>query len=60
MRKRKRLEKLMEIKRRKKQQDKDAKHAKAKAEGRDLEAERKIVEERTKSGEGRRKREEVC
>jgi len=58
MRKRKRHEKLMEIKRRKKQQDKDAKLAKAKAEGRDLEAERRFVEERTKSGEGRRKREE--
>lgn len=58
MRKRKRLERLMEIKRRKKQQDKDAKHAKAKAEGRDLEAERKLVQARTKSGEGKRKRDQ--
>jgi len=56
--KRKRYEKLMAIKKRRKQQDKDAKIAKAKAEGRDLDAERKLQEERTKSGEGHRKREE--
>jgi len=56
--KRKRYEKLMAIKKRRKQQDKDAKIAKAKAEGRDLDAERKLQEERTQSGEGRRKREE--
>lgn len=56
--KRKRYEKLMAIKIRRKQQEKDAKVAKAKAEGRDLEAERKLQEERTKLGEGRRKREE--
>ena len=58
MKKRKRHEKLMEIKKRKKQQAKERKAAKAKAEGRDLDEERRIQAERRKSGEGRRKREE--
>lgn len=53
-----RLEKAMERKRRRKQQEKDIKRAKALAEGRDLEEERRLMEERTKSGEGHRRREE--
>ena len=58
LKKRRRYEKLMAIKKRKKQQDKDAKAAKAKAEGRDLDEERRIQAERFQSGEGRLKREE--
>jgi tRNA (guanine9-N1)-methyltransferase len=57
MKKRRRYEKLMAIKKRKKQQDKEAKAAKAKAQGRDLEQERKFQAEREKSGEGHLKRE---
>mmetsp|Transcript_1756 Transcript_1756/g.2529 ORF Transcript_1756/g.2529 Transcript_1756/m.2529 type:complete len:331 (-) Transcript_1756:27-1019(-) len=57
LKKRRRYEKLMAIKKRKKEQDKEAKVAKAKAEGRDLDKERRIQEERFLSGEGRRKRE---
>lgn len=58
MKKRRRYEKLMAIKKRKKQQDKEAKAAKAKAQGRDLEQERKFQAERAKSGEGHLKREQ--
>lgn len=47
---------LMALKKRKKQQDKEIKAAKAKAEGRDLDEERRIQQERFLSGEGRRKR----
>ncbi len=57
MKKRKRLEKLMAIKKRKKQQAKEAKAAKAKAEGRDLEEERRIQAENAKLGVGHKKRE---
>lgn len=53
-----RWEKAMERKRRRKQQEKEIRHAKALAEGRDLEEERRLLEERTKSGEGHRRREE--
>jgi tRNA (guanine9-N1)-methyltransferase len=53
-----RWEMAMEKKRRRKQQEKDTKRAKALAQGRDLDEERRLQEERTKSGEGARKREE--
>ncbi len=58
MKKRKRFERLMEIKRRKKEQSKERKAAKAKLEGRDLDAERRLQAEREKSGVGRKKRDE--
>lgn len=58
MKKRKRYEKLMDIKKRKKQQEKERRHAKAIAEGRDLEEERRLQLEREKSGEGKKRREE--
>jgi tRNA (guanine9-N1)-methyltransferase len=58
MKKRKRYEKLMDIKKRKKQQAKERRHSKAAAEGRDLEEERRLQLEREKSGEGRKRREE--
>ena len=53
-----RWELAMERKKRRKQQEKDTKLAKALAEGRDLEQERRIIEERTKDGVGHRRREE--
>jgi len=59
MKKRKRHEKLMDIKKRKKEQAKEVKAAKAEAEGRDLDAERLLQEEREKSGVGRKKRAEM-
>ena len=58
MKRQKRWEMAMEKKRRRKQQEKDTKRAKALSEGRDLDEERRLQEERTKSGEGARKREE--
>lgn len=58
MKKRKRYQKLMDIKKRKKQQAKERRHAKAVAEGRDLEEERRLQLEREKSGEGKKRREE--
>lgn len=42
----------MDVKRRRKQQEKDTKIAKAKAEGRDIDAERKDMEERRLEGDG--------
>jgi tRNA (guanine9-N1)-methyltransferase len=45
-------EQAMVVKRRRKQQEKDTKIAKAKAEGRDIDAERKDMEERRLDGEG--------
>ncbi len=57
LKKRKRLEKLMAVKKRKKEQKKEARAAKAKAEGRDLDEERRIQAERTKLGVGHKKRE---
>lgn len=50
--------KAMERKRRRKQQEKEIKRAKALAAGRDLDEERRLQEERTKSGEGHKRREE--
>ena len=58
IKKRKRFDRLMEIKKRKKIQAKERKQAKALAEGRDIEEERRLQFERQKSGEGKRKREE--
>lgn len=58
IKKRKRLDKLMGIKKRKKEQAKERRAAKAKLEGRDLDAERKLQAEREQSGEGKKKREE--
>jgi tRNA (guanine9-N1)-methyltransferase len=57
MKKRKRLQKKLEINKRRKQQEKEQRNAKALAEGRDLDAERKYMEERTKLGIGFQKRE---
>lgn len=56
LKKRRRFEKLMQIKKRKKDQDKEKRHAKAKADGRDLEEERRIQELRTIAGNGKDKR----
>lgn len=58
IRKRKRYERAMERKRLKKQQKKDVKNAKAKAAGRDIEAERKFQAERAATGEGKKRRDE--
>jgi tRNA (guanine9-N1)-methyltransferase len=58
IKKRKRLERLMEIKKRKKEQAKARKAAKAKLEGRDLDEERRLQAERKKAGVGKKKREE--
>lgn len=51
-------ERAMQVKKRRKQQDKEIKIAKAKAEGRDLDQERLEQERKTKDGAGRRKRQE--
>eukprot|EP00521_Asterionellopsis_glacialis_P016680 CAMPEP_0195297866 /NCGR_PEP_ID=MMETSP0707-20130614/22258_1 /TAXON_ID=33640 /ORGANISM="Asterionellopsis glacialis, Strain CCMP134" /LENGTH=350 /DNA_ID=CAMNT_0040359777 /DNA_START=147 /DNA_END=1196 /DNA_ORIENTATION=- len=58
LKKRRRYEKAMDIKKRKKMQEKATKRAKAIAEGRDLDEERRLQEERTKSGEGHARREQ--
>ena len=51
-----RWERKLEVKRRRKQQEKDAKHAKAKAEGRDLNKEREEMLRRAAIGEGKKRR----
>jgi tRNA (guanine9-N1)-methyltransferase len=56
LKRKKRYEKMMLIKKRKKEQDKETKAAKAKAEGRDLDEERRICAENTLNGEGKRLR----
>ena len=58
MKKKRRYEKAMEIKRRRKEQERDQKRARALAEGRDLDEERRIQKQNEESGEGRRRREE--
>ena len=58
MKRQRKWERAMEVKKRRKQQDKEIKIAKAKAEGRDLEKERLEQERKTKDGAGRRKRQE--
>lgn len=59
LKKKRRWEKLMEIKKRRKTQEKEAKVAKAVAQGRDLEEERRFAAERAKEGAGREKREAI-
>lgn len=59
LKKRRRLEKLMEIKRRRKLQDKEVKLAKAKVQGRDLEEERKRQEAGKLKGENRKRKREA-
>jgi hypothetical protein len=49
----------MEVKKRRKLQDKEVKRAKALAAGRDIEEEQRLERERAESGEGHRRREEV-
>ena len=56
LKKKRRWEQAMLVKKRKKQQERDVRLAKAKAEGRDVEAEKKFMEERRKQGEGWSKR----
>ncbi|CAB9524895.1 tRNA methyltransferase 10 homolog A [Seminavis robusta] len=56
MKKRKRWERAIEAKKKRKQHEKDLKAAKAKAEGRDLDQERRMLEQRTQDGAGKRKR----
>ncbi|KAG7349211.1 tRNA guanine-1-methyltransferase [Nitzschia inconspicua] len=58
LKRKRKLEKLMEQKRQKKEQQKCLKSAKAKVEGRDIEAERHNMEQRRLSGEGWTKRQE--
>ena len=58
LKKRQRLERLADLNKRRKLQEKEARRAKAIAEGRDLEAERRVVEENRKAGIGRQRREE--
>mmetsp|Transcript_16064 Transcript_16064/g.23009 ORF Transcript_16064/g.23009 Transcript_16064/m.23009 type:complete len:355 (-) Transcript_16064:339-1403(-) len=59
LKKRRRYEKAMEVKKRRKEQEKEAKRAKAIADGRDLDEERRLQAEREKSGEGHKRREEL-
>ncbi len=59
LKKKRRWEKLMEVKKRRKTQEKEAKAAKAAAEGRDLEEEKRFAAERAKEGIGREKREAI-
>ena len=59
LKKRRRYEKMMDQKKRRKLQDKEIKHAKALAEGRDLEQERRELEERTVKWDGHLRRLEV-
>ena len=58
LKKRRRWERAMEVKKRRKQQDKDIKLAKAKAQGRDLEQEKIELKKRTEEGINRKKRQE--
>lgn len=55
---RRRYEKLMALKEQKKQQRKEVKIAKAMAAGRDVDAERQFMAQRTEQGDGNRKRQE--
>jgi tRNA (guanine9-N1)-methyltransferase len=56
LKKRRRYEKMMDQKKRRKLQDKEIRHAKALAEGRDLEKERQLLDERTLKGDGHQRR----
>jgi tRNA (guanine9-N1)-methyltransferase len=57
--KRRRLEKLKVISQRRKEQDKQARYAKALAQGRNLDEERRLAAERAATGEGRKRRQEA-
>eukprot|EP00978_Attheya_sp_CCMP212_P029355 scaffold104023_cov48-Attheya_sp.AAC.2 len=59
LKKKRRFEKAMEVKKRRKLQDKEVKRAKALAAGRDIEEEQRLERERAESGEGHRRREEM-
>jgi hypothetical protein len=59
LKKKRRFEKAMEVKKRRKLQDKEVKRAKALAAGRDIEEEQRLQLEREESGEGHKRREEV-
>lgn len=50
----------LEVKKRRKEHQRESKRAKAILDGRDVEKERREIEERTKEGEGRKRREKVC
>lgn len=56
LKRKRKWENAMEIKRRRKEQERNIRHAQAKADGRDIEAERKIQEENRKTGIGWAKR----
>mmetsp|Transcript_37067 Transcript_37067/g.81195 ORF Transcript_37067/g.81195 Transcript_37067/m.81195 type:complete len:384 (-) Transcript_37067:2389-3540(-) len=58
LKKKRRYEKAVEMKRRRKAQKREQKRARALAAGRDLDEERRIQEQNEASGEGRRRREE--
>jgi tRNA (guanine9-N1)-methyltransferase len=58
LKRKQKLERMMELKRQKKEQKKSIKLAKAQAEGRDIDAERKDMEERRLDGKGWAKRNE--
>jgi hypothetical protein len=49
----------LEVKKRRKEHQRESKRAKAILDGRDVEKERREIEERTKEGEGRKRREKV-
>ena len=59
LKRKRRYEKRMAVKLRRKQQEKEARLARAIAEGRDLEAERRFQAEMTASGEGSKRRQEI-
>ena len=58
LKRQRKLERAMEVKKRRKMQEKETKVAKAKAEGRDLESERKDMEHRREKGNGWARRNE--
>ncbi len=58
LKKKRKWEKAMEVKRRRKEQQKNIKKAKAEAEGRDIEAEKKDMEQRRQDGSGWARRNE--
>lgn len=59
LKRKRRFQKLMQVKERRKLQERETKMAKAKAEGRDLEEERRQIEQRTKDGEGKKIRNDL-
>jgi tRNA (guanine9-N1)-methyltransferase len=59
LKKARRLERMLEVKKRRKEQAKDVKRAKAKAQGRDMESEQRLLAERTLAGESKKKRQDI-